>query len=226
MNIERPARGLLKFMRNHPDLQQLRNNPSRVLQAMDEFSAKHDFLINIGSDKGRIVTDLIARKKPKRLVELGGYVGYSSILFADRMRKSNPGAQLWSLEFNPEFVKIITEMVDLAGLQDTVSVVSGPADASMRMLKSEGQLDHIDMLFLDHVEDLYEQDLKVAMDELALLRSGATIVADNVLYPGAPEYRKYVRGHNGLSSKGVKGRVVPGNIMVGLVLSCFRVFAE
>ena len=58
-------------MRNHPDLQQIRNNPSRVLQAMDEFSADHDFLINIGSDKGRIVTDLIAQKEPKTMVEIG-----------------------------------------------------------------------------------------------------------------------------------------------------------
>lgn len=201
-------------MRNHPDLQQILGSPGNVLQAMDDFSEKHDFLINIGTDKGRIVTDLIAQEKPKILVEMGGYVGYSSILFANEMRKSHSDARLWSLEYSPEFANIIREMVKLAGLQDTVTVVSGPADEGLRSLKREGKIDHIDMLFLDHVEDLYKQDLKVAMDELGLLKSGATIVADNVLWPGAPDYRRYVRRQKGLSSRGVKGRVMPGNYPV------------
>ena len=89
----------------------------------------------------------------------------------------------------------------------------------MRTLKREGKIDHIDMLFLDHVEDLYQADLKVAMNELGLLKSGASIVADNVLWPGAPDYRAYVRGHKGLSSKGVKGLVMPGNHPVSCLFS-------
>ena len=124
MNIQRPARALLKYMRSHSEIQQIRNNPDRVLQAMDSFSEKHDFLINIGSDKGRIVTNLIAEEKLKLVVEMGGYFGYSSILFANEMRKSHSDARLWSLEYNSEFANIIREMVKLAGLQDTVTVVS------------------------------------------------------------------------------------------------------
>ena len=174
MNITRPAKGLLKFMRNHPNLQEIRNNPILILQAMDVYSAKHEFLINIGPEKGRIVTDTIAQEQPGTIVEVGGYVGYSAILFADHMRRANPEAKLLSLEFNPQFAKIISEMVSLAGLQDSVTVVTGSADESMRRLKKEGQLGNIDLLFLDHVEDLYERDLKVAMDELGLLRSGAS----------------------------------------------------
>ena len=33
--------------------------------------------MNVGDDKGRIVTDLIADRKPEVMVELGGYIGYS-----------------------------------------------------------------------------------------------------------------------------------------------------
>lgn len=33
--------------------------------------------MNVGDDKGRIVTDLIADRKPQVMVELGGYIGYS-----------------------------------------------------------------------------------------------------------------------------------------------------
>ncbi len=78
---------LLSFIKAHPNFETMQGNPTLVLQAMDEFAYQHDFLINIGEHKGKIVTDLIAKVKPKVLVELGGYVGYSAILFADQMRK-------------------------------------------------------------------------------------------------------------------------------------------
>ena len=199
----------------------MRGNPSRVLQAMDEFAYQQDILINIGSDKGRIVTNLLVEKKTKVIVELGGYVGYSAILCADTMRKvrpDGPDSHVWSLEFEPRFANIAKELIALVGLEELVTVVTGPADESMRKLKTQGKLDRIDFLFLDHIEDLYEQDLKVAMYELKLLGRGACILADNVLLPGAPEYRKYVRDHMGLSSKGLKGLILPGEAEVRLLL--------
>ncbi len=33
--------------------------------------------MNVGDDKGKIVADLIAERKPQVMVELGGYVGYN-----------------------------------------------------------------------------------------------------------------------------------------------------
>lgn len=58
------------------------------------------------------------------------------------------------------------------------------------------------MLFLDHGEDMYLEDFTVS-EELGLLKSGALIVADNVVRPGAPEYREFVRRTEGL--KGERG---------------------
>ena len=194
----------------------MRGNPTQILRAIDEFANQQDFLINIGSDKGRIVTDIIAEEKPRIFVKLGCYLGYSAILFADQMRRSRPGehVQFWSLEFEARFAKIAEELIALAGLDGVVTVVVDPADESLRKLKADGILDHIDFLFLDHVEDLYERELKVAMDELKLLRPGACAVADNVVRPGAPKYREYVRNHEGLRSWGVKGLILPGEFEV------------
>lgn len=162
----------------------MQGNPTRILEAMDHFATQQDFLINIGSHKGRVVTEIIAKQQPKVLVELGGYLGYSAILFASEMRRQSPGnddVHVWSLEFDETFAGIASELIDLAGLQDVVTVVIGTADDSLRRLKREGKIQHIDFLFLDHVENLYEQDFKVAMDELQLLPSGSVVVADNVV---------------------------------------------
>lgn len=104
----------------------MRDNSRRVCEVMEEFAIQHDFLINIGSDKASKVADLIAHKQPQIFVELGGYLGYSAILFADQMRRSHPPdkkLQYWSIDLNPLFASITMNLVDLAGLSDIVKVV-------------------------------------------------------------------------------------------------------
>lgn len=156
---------LLAFIIAHPDIQNIKGNPSKLLQVIDEFSYTHEFLISIGGHKAKILSDLIAKEKPSVVVELGGYLGYSAILFADVMRK-NPGSegkkfQVWSLEMSTEFAAIAEKLIDIAGLSDIVTVVVGPAEESIRMLKEVGKLAAVDMLFLDHAEELYVSDFKV-----------------------------------------------------------------
>ncbi len=68
---------LLHFIYGKPDIDEVRGSPQRVLAAIDEFGRTKKYLMNVGEDKGKIVTDLIKEVKPKTMVELGGYVGYS-----------------------------------------------------------------------------------------------------------------------------------------------------
>ena len=69
---------LLKYIYDHPKLDsELRGSPTAILAVMDEFAAQEDFLINIGSDKATILSNLIHEHKPKVLLELGTYVGYA-----------------------------------------------------------------------------------------------------------------------------------------------------
>ena len=213
-------------MKSHPSFPTLQNNPQKLLEVIDTFAYQHDFLINIGEHKGRILAALIAERKPRTVVECGGYVGYSTILFGAQLLRNSADADdavgrphIWSLEASPRFAAIATELVGLAGLSEIVTVVTGPAAESLRGLKQEKKVEGVDFLFLDHVEGLYVSDLKVC-EELGLLREGGVVVADNVLVPGAPEYREYVRGHEGFKSWGVKGLIMPGEIEVSLVSRC------
>lgn len=61
--------------------------------------------MNIGATKGAFVTNLIAKNKPSVMIELGGYVGYSAILFGDVIR-ANGGKQFLSIEKNPEVAAV------------------------------------------------------------------------------------------------------------------------
>jgi catechol O-methyltransferase len=147
--------------------------------------------MNVGEDKGKTVCNLIAEVKPQTMVELGGYVGYSCILFGDAVRKAG-GKRYLSLERSPEFAAVIMSLVDLAGLSDMVKVVVGPSDVSLARLHSEGILKQIDLMFLDHYKPAYTTDLKLC-EELQMVRPGSVLAADNVVKPGNPPYLKYVR---------------------------------
>lgn len=146
--------------------------------------------MNVGEDKGRIVTELIASEKPETMVELGGYIGYSAILYAEAVKKAG-GKRYYSLERNPEFAAVISSLVDLAGLGDIVKVVVGSSDASIKRLHKEG-LKKIDLMFLDHYKPAYTTDLKLC-EELGLVGPGSVLAADNVITPGNPPYLEYVR---------------------------------
>ncbi|KAH8896768.1 catechol O-methyltransferase [Thozetella sp. PMI_491] len=182
---------LLHFIFGHPHLEQMRGNPDKVLEAIDEYGVTEKYLMNIGKYKSKTVVDLILKEKPAVMVELGGYVGYSAIAFGAAFRKAG-GKQYFSLEMNPEFGAVISMLVELAGLSNTVKVVVGESSHSLMRLHQEGTLSHIDLLFLDHYKPAYTPDLKLC-EELGLVGPGSVYAADNVIKPGNPPYLEYVR---------------------------------
>jgi len=182
---------ILHFIYGKANIEEIRGSPERVLAAIDEFARTKKYLMNVGEDKGKIVTDLIAEVKPQTMVELGGYVGYSCILFANAVRKAG-GKRYFSLERDPVFGAVISSLIDLAGLGDIAKVVVGSSDASISRLHSTGLLKHIDMMFLDHYKPAYKTDLKLC-EELRLVTPGSVLAADNVITPGNPPYLEYVR---------------------------------
>lgn len=52
----------------------------------------------------------------------------------------------------------------------------------------------IDFALIDHVKNLYVQDLLV-LQKNGFLRKGSVVVGDNVLTPGSPEFRQYLKEH-------------------------------
>ncbi|CAG9941117.1 unnamed protein product [Clonostachys rosea f. rosea IK726] len=183
---------LLAGIQSHPNLSTMMGVPERVLEAIDDFGRNHDFLMNVGQAKGSIVSRKIAEKCPTTMVELGGYVGYSAIMFGDAVRRAG-GKKYISLEKSEEFAAVARSLLAIAGLDDFVEVRVGPCDASLRQLRQEQPELQIDLLFLDHQKSAYVYDLMLC-EELSLVRSGSLVIADNVISPGAPGYLEYVRG--------------------------------
>lgn len=181
---------LLHFIYNQPNLDEVQGHPQKVLDLIHEFE-KQTFFMNVGVEKGKIVTDLIAEIQPHTMIELGCYVGYSAILFGDAVRRAG-GKRYLSLELNPTFAAISNQLVELAGLRGIVHIIVGRSDTSLHKLYTSGEVKHVELMFIDHYKPGYTADLKLC-EHLGMISKGSVMAADNVLYPGNPPYLEYVR---------------------------------
>jgi len=183
---------LLDYIYNHSGLDKLRGNPEKILRAIDTFAQSITGLINIGETKGTIVSSVIAKHKPATVLELGGYIGYSAIMFGSAMKQAG-GKKYYSVEKSPLFAAVATSLVDLAGLRDTVRVVVGTGAEGIQRLYDEGVLrSQVGMTFFDHHKPSYTADLKLC-ERLELIGKGTVLVGDNMILPGNPPYAEWVR---------------------------------
>ncbi|OJJ48210.1 hypothetical protein ASPZODRAFT_140525 [Penicilliopsis zonata CBS 506.65] len=183
---------LLHYVYSQPDLDAIRGHPRKVLDLIERFGEEYQYhFMNVGRPKGRIVTDLIAELRPQTMLELGGYVGYSAILFGDAVRR-NGGTRYFSLELNPEFAAISNMLVELAGLRDLVRICVGRSDLSLHRLYSSQTVRHVELMFLDHYKPAYTSDLQLC-EQYGMVSPGSVLAADNVVRPGNPPYLEYVR---------------------------------
>lgn len=169
-----------------------RGDPESVLDTIDTYCSQKEWAMNVGAVKGQIMDEVIREYNPLLMLELGAYCGYSAVRSA---RLLQPGAKLITMEINPEYAAITQQMLDLAGLQDKVTILIGPSQDLIPQLKTKYDVDTLDMVFLDHWKDRYLPDT-LLLEKCGLLHKGTVLLADNVITPGAPDFLAYVRGSN------------------------------
>jgi catechol O-methyltransferase len=183
----------------HVEAEARLRDPDDVIRVIDDFAYHRSFLINVGDEKGKILDAAIRRTKPRQLLELGAYCGYSALRAA---RMMPDGARLVSIEFNAENAAIARRIWDHAGIGEELTVLVGTLGdgATTAALESEHAIKSgsLDFVFIDHDKSAYLPDLKLILDR-GWLHPGSIVVADNVRRPGAPDYREFMRTEEGRS---------------------------
>ncbi|XP_071619649.1 catechol O-methyltransferase [Heliangelus exortis] len=169
----------------------VRGDPCSVLNTIDKYCSQKEWAMNVGDEKGLILDKTVEEVQPSVALELGTYCGYSAVRIA---RLLKPGARLLTVEFNPEFAAIAKQMIEFAGVQDKVKVLEGPSGEIIPQLKKKYEVDTLDFVFLDHWKEKYRSDT-ILLQECNLLRKGSVLLADNIIFPGAPEFIDYVRNN-------------------------------
>ncbi len=165
-------------------------DPEDVLRTLDRFAKEERWLMSVGPEKGPLVQELAKRLPPDaRILELGAYCGYSSIMLAHAF---GPSASIESIEIDECSVASARSNVAVAGLSDRITFLHGRSSEVIARLKGT-----FDLVFLDHWKDLYLPDLQL-IERYRLISEGSIVVADNVGKIFQPDaYLHYVRncGH-------------------------------
>lgn len=126
-----------------------------------------------GAFQGQLLRLLSLMIQPQRILEIGSFTGYTAICMAEGLKD---GGQLHTIEANDELGWLIRKYVGLAGFTDKVVLHLGDAAEVIPTLNEV-----FDLVFLDAGKLDYPQHYELA---LAKMRSGAILLADNVLWDG------------------------------------------
>lgn len=157
--------------------------------------SRDDMLLAVGPATGALLNLLIKSEGAKHILEIGTSYGYSAVWLAEAARET--GGRVTTLDIAPAKQAYARNMIDKAGLAEFVEFRSGDATQLIPEI-AEG----VDFVLLDLWKDLYVPCLELFAPKL---KSGALIVADNMLQPAearpeAEAYRAAIRSKPGVSS--------------------------
>jgi len=176
---------MLKFVIQHAK----QGDVNSVVTTIDDYAWQNRWMMNVGDEKGALLDTIFKEVNPKTALELGSYSGYSA---CRQGRWLKEGGKLITIEFNPANADVAEKIIEYAGMTGKVKLIRGDTKDVIPQLKSKHGVDTFDFVFIDHWKDVYLRDIKL-LEEHDLLRKGSVIVADNVVFPGAPDYLAYVR---------------------------------
>ena len=126
-----------------------------------------------GPEVGALLNLLVRELRPRRVLELGTFTGYSTLWMASALPE---GGRLDTLEINDELEDLIREAFRRAGVADRVRLVIGDALDVLPMVDETYDLVYIDANKRDYVA--YYQAV------VDLVRPGGLILVDDVLLGG------------------------------------------
>ena len=126
-----------------------------------------------GHLQGQVLSMLTRMIRPKNILELGTYTGYSAICLAKGLQ---PGGKLITIEIDDELESLAKKYFVKAGLQDKIKQITGPALEIIPDLTGT-----FDLVFIDADKREYSEYYRLIFDKV---NSGGYIIADNTLWNG------------------------------------------
>lgn len=126
-----------------------------------------------GHFQGRFLSMISCMIKPKYILEIGTYTGYSAICLAEGLQENG---RLFTIDVNPENEDLVNEYIEKAGMTGKVRPIIGDAYQIIRTLNHP-----FDLVFIDADKPNYEKYYDLVME---IIPSGAFILLDNVLWSG------------------------------------------
>ena len=126
-----------------------------------------------GHVQGRLLSMLSHMIRPKNILEIGTYTGYSAICLAEGLRENG---HLYTIDINDELAPLVNLYIARAGMTNKIITHYGNAIEIIPTLSGP-----YDLVFIDADKINYSQYYNLVIEKVS---SGGYLIADNVLWDG------------------------------------------
>lgn len=140
-----------------------------------------------GHLQGRLLKMLVSMIRPKNVLEVGTFSGYSALSMAEGLED---GGHLYTFEINDEQEDFTRPWIEQSPWADRITFIIGDAITEAPRLGVS-----FDLAFIDGDKRTYRETYEMA---LSVVRKGGFILADNTLWDGHvvdPSYGKDQQTH-------------------------------
>ncbi|MBL4931989.1 MULTISPECIES: O-methyltransferase [Clostridium] len=142
------------------------------LKELEDFAHENHVPI-VQKETAKFLEFMVSFQKPKRILELGTAIGYSSILMYEA---SNKEAYITTIERSDEMIAMAKKNIEKFSLESSIEILQGDCLEILEKLTEP-----YDMIFMDAGKGHYNHFLPHC---LRLLKTDGIIIADNVLFRG------------------------------------------
>jgi caffeoyl-CoA O-methyltransferase len=126
-----------------------------------------------GHFQGRVLSMLSHMIKPRRVLEIGTYTGYSALCFAEGLTEDG---KVITIDVNEELEDLVREYITKSGNEKKIEYLIGDAAHFIPALNEAW-----DIVFIDADKKSYCNYFNLVIDKV---KKGGYIIADNVLWSG------------------------------------------
>jgi caffeoyl-CoA O-methyltransferase len=126
-----------------------------------------------GHLQGRVLSMISSIVKPKVILEIGTYTGYSALCLAEGLPE---GGKLITIDINDELEDLVRNYISKSGLTSKIDFRIGNA---LQIIPTLGE--KLDLVFIDADKENYSRYYDLVIDNVNL---NGIILADNVLWSG------------------------------------------
>jgi len=197
-------------------LQKFTREEDSLILEMEKFAHEKKIPI-LYPDSASFLEQMILITRPRRILEIGTAIAYSSIRMARCLKKKG---MVHTIEKSEPNIKLASDFIKRSGYEDKIKIISGDALNILPALNKK-----YDFIFLDADKEDYDKLFEYSM---ILLKKGGIIFIDNLLWHGyaaskevPKEYKtstKLIREFNKLftSQANLKTSILPIGDGIGL----------
>ncbi|MFW6028628.1 MAG: O-methyltransferase [Halanaerobiales bacterium] len=142
------------------------------LKKIERYAYEHNIPI-IKKEVQRLFRVLLSIAKPKKILEVGTAIGFSSILMSKYIQS---GGEIVTIERNHYMAKEARKNINNLGLEKVIHIIENDAEKTLKEIKET-----FDIIFIDAAKGQYLNYLPYCVN---ILRKDGLLISDNVLQKG------------------------------------------